>query len=84
MKTLKKEGRAFRNIGKNIYIFPTVKSALLLLFYSFTIASHDFRSSLRRKIGGALKATKSLKSYKKEEKCLLFLVLKYPHVSRYF
>ena len=32
-KTLKKEGRAFRNIGnKYIYIFPTVKSALLLLF----------------------------------------------------
>ena len=58
-----------------IYIFPTVKSAVLLLFYSLTIASHDFRSSLRRKIGGALKATKSLKSYKKEEKCLLFLVL---------
>ena len=33
-KTLKKEGRAFRNIGnKYIHIiFPTVKSALLLLF----------------------------------------------------
>ena len=33
-KTLKKDGRAFRNIGnKYIYIiFPTVKSALLLLF----------------------------------------------------
>ena len=25
-------GRAFRNIGKNIYIFPTVKSALPFLF----------------------------------------------------
>ena len=34
-KTLKKGGRAFRNIGKNIYIFPTVKSTLLLLFYIF-------------------------------------------------
>ena len=35
-KTQKKEGRAFRNIGKNIYIYiPTVKSALLLLFYVF-------------------------------------------------
>ena len=34
-KTPKKEGRAFRNICKNIHIhvFPTVKSALLLLFY---------------------------------------------------
>ena len=33
--TTKKEGRAFPNIGnlKNIYIFPTVKSALLLLSY---------------------------------------------------
>ena len=33
--TVKKEGRAFPNIGnlKNIYIFPTVKLALLLLFY---------------------------------------------------
>ena len=67
MKTLKKEGRAFRNIGKNIYIFTTIKSALLLLFYSFTIASHDFRSSLRRKIGGALKSTKSLKSIRKRK-----------------
>ena len=28
------EGPAFRNIGKNIYIFPTVKSALLLLAYA--------------------------------------------------
>ena len=27
-KTLKKEGRAFRNIGKNIYIFRTVKISL--------------------------------------------------------
>ena len=35
-KTLKKEGHAFRNIGKNIYIFPTVKSALLFLSYTFT------------------------------------------------
>ena len=33
-KTLKMEGPAFRNIGKNIYIFPTVKSALLLLVYA--------------------------------------------------
>ena len=72
MKTVKKEGRAFRNIGKNIYIFPTVKSALLLLFYSFTIASHDFRSSLRRKIGGALKATKSLKLIRKRESVCCF------------
>ena len=33
-KTLKKEGRAFRNIGKRYigYIFLTVKSAMLLLF----------------------------------------------------
>ena len=30
LKTLKKEGCDFRNIGK--YILPTVKSALLLLF----------------------------------------------------
>ena len=84
MKTLKKEGRAFRNIGKNIYI-PDCKISLasLCLFYSFTIASHDFRSSLRRKIGEALKSTKSLKSIRKE-KFLLCLVLKYPHVSRYF
>ena len=35
-KTLKKEGHAFRNIGKNIYIFPTVKSALHFLSYTFT------------------------------------------------
>ena len=37
-----KEGRAFRNIGKKYiyqYIFPTVKSALLLLFY--ILVSHD-------------------------------------------
>ena len=36
-KTLKKEGRAFRNIGKKyiyIFIFPTEKSALLLSFYT--------------------------------------------------
>ena len=32
-KTLKKQGRAFRNIGKIIYIFPTVKKALPLLFF---------------------------------------------------
>ena len=34
-KTLKKEGRAFRDIsifGNKKYIFPTVKSAMLLLF----------------------------------------------------
>ena len=35
-KTLKKEGRAFRNIGNKKYIIyiycPTVKSALLLSF----------------------------------------------------
>ena len=33
--TKPEEGRAFPNIGnlKNIYILPTVKSALLLLFY---------------------------------------------------
>ena len=72
MKTVKKEGRAFRNIGKNIYIFPTVKSALLLLFYSFTIASHDFRSSLRRIIGGVLIATKSLKSTRKRKSACCF------------
>ena len=40
-KTLKKGGRAFRNIGKNIYIFPTVKSTLLLLFYVFNYCSLD-------------------------------------------
>ena len=34
-KTLKKEGRAFRNIGKKLNIFPTVKSALLRLFYTY-------------------------------------------------
>ena len=28
--------KTFRNIGKNIYIFPTVKSASLLLLYIFT------------------------------------------------
>ena len=37
-KTLKKEGRAFRNIGRHIYIFLTVKSALLLLFKFSLIA----------------------------------------------
>ena len=31
-KTLKKEGRAFRNIDNKKHIFPTVKPALLLLF----------------------------------------------------
>ena len=72
MKTLKKEGRAFRNIGKSIYIFPTVKSALRLLFSSFTVASHDFRSSLRRKIGGALKASKNLKSIRKRKSACCF------------
>ena len=35
-KTLKKKGRAFRNIGKNIYIFPNVKSARVLLLLSVT------------------------------------------------
>ena len=35
-KTLKKEGRALRNIFKKYYIFPAVKSALLLLFYILT------------------------------------------------
>ena len=34
-KTLKTEGRALRNIFKK-YIFPAVKSALLLLFYILT------------------------------------------------
>ena len=29
-KTLRKEDRAFRNIGRNIYVFPTVKSAILV------------------------------------------------------
>ena len=39
-KILKKEGRAFRNIGnKKIYIFPTVKSALLLLFNVFLLTA---------------------------------------------
>ena len=33
-RPLKKESLAFRNIGKNIYIFPTIKSALFLLFYT--------------------------------------------------
>ena len=37
-KTLKKEGRAFRKISKNIYIFPTVKSRLLLCFVFSLIA----------------------------------------------
>ena len=32
VKTLKKEGRAFGNIGKRNIFFPTVKSALPLLF----------------------------------------------------
>ena len=36
-----KEGRAFRNIGKNIYIFPTVKSAMPLLFNIFTYCCLD-------------------------------------------
>ena len=36
-----KEGRAFRNIGKNIYIFSTVKSAMPLLFYIFTYCCLD-------------------------------------------
>ena len=31
-KTLKKEGHAFGNIGNKKYIFPTVKSALLLFY----------------------------------------------------
>ena len=35
-KTLKKEGRALRNIFKKYYIFAAVKSALLLLFYILT------------------------------------------------
>ena len=35
-KTLKKKSRAFRNISKNIYIFPTVKSARVLLLLSVT------------------------------------------------
>ena len=36
------EGRAFRNIGKNIYyIFPTVKSALPLLFKDTQIFFKD-------------------------------------------
>ena len=35
-KTLKKEARALRNIFKKFYIFPAVKSALLLLFYILT------------------------------------------------
>ena len=30
-KTPKKKGRAFRNVSKNIYIFPTVKTACVLL-----------------------------------------------------
>ena len=35
-KTLKKEGRALRNIFNKYYIFPAVKLALLLLFYILT------------------------------------------------
>ena len=47
-KTLKKEGRAFRNIGnKKIYIFRTIKSALLLLFRWFTSTSDRSQCLIR-------------------------------------
>ena len=36
-KSLKKEGRAFQNIGKRNIIFPSVKSALLFWFLYFQL-----------------------------------------------
>ena len=81
MKTLKKEGCAFRNIGKNIYI-PDCKISLA----SFVLQFHDSFARFSQQF--ASNNWRSIKSYqepkinKKEEKCLLFLVLKYPHVSR--
>ena len=53
-KTLKKKGRAFRNIGFKYTQFSTVKSALLLFRYPFHIPTERLLLSSREGGGGGV------------------------------